>query len=180
MWLLQLRTYVQFLHMNDQQPYLVPIYDRVFQKLPLMDTQWYISFIMTLFYGCAVYDIYKHRHNWIMISDHYFILISIRMIMMSLLPLKASSDMIRASDVWDVYTGSLLHDLFFSGHVSLITLFYFQFEERWSGYVIMALGVSMAMLLCRMHYTIDILVAPFISFGVVHFRRHVLDWFQAH
>ncbi len=165
--------------MNDESPHLVPIHDRVFQHLPLMDTQMYISFIMVLFYGCAIYDIYIHRQDWMMISDHYFMLISIRMVMMSLLPLQASKDMIRASDVWDAYTGQLIHDLFFSGHVSLITLFYFQFSSHWYGYLLMAIGVSVAMLLCRMHYTIDLLVAPFISFGVVHLRRHVFCSLQA-
>lgn len=157
--------------MNDNSPHLVPIYDRIFQKLPLLNTQAYISFIMTLFYSCAIYDIYRHRHQWIIISDNFFILISIRMIMMSLLPLKASSDIIRASDVWDVYTGTLIHDLFFSGHVSLIAMFYFQFDEYWRGYLLMGIAISIAMLLCRMHYTIDIVVAPFVSFGVVHLRR---------
>jgi hypothetical protein len=131
---------------------------------------------MTFFYIVAIYDIYQHRHQWMIISDHYFLLISFRMIMMSLLPLQASKDMIRASDVWDVYTGSLIHDLFFSGHVSLISLFYFQFEEYWSGYLLIGLGVSFAMLLCRMHYTIDLLVAPFISFGVIHLRRFILSF----
>jgi hypothetical protein len=162
---------VQFLHLNETSSNLVAIYDRVFQKLPLMDAQLYITFVMVLFYGCAIYDIYKHKENWIVVSDHYFLLISIRMIMMSLLPLKASDQMIRASDVWDVYTGALVNDLFFSGHVSLIALFYFQFGEHWYGYLVMGVAVSMAMLLCRMHYTIDILVAPFISFGVVHLRK---------
>jgi hypothetical protein len=172
-WLLHLRTYVQFLHFNDESPYLVPIYDRVFQKLPLMDTQLYISVFMTIFYGFAIHDIYRHRHQWQVITDHYFMLISIRMIMMSLLPLQASKDMIRASDVWDAYTGTLVHDLFFSGHVSLIALFYFQFYEYWSGYLLLGIAVSFAMLLCRMHYTIDILVAPFISFAVVHLRSYL-------
>jgi hypothetical protein len=174
LWCIHLYAYMSFLSYHEHRSDLVRIPDIILQRLPLVDTHSLITWVMVLFYIRAGYDLYIYQENLLLYLHNFACLTSVRMVMMVLCPLKAPIELIRTPDIWDHCTGTLVNDLFFSGHVSSITLFYFQFPEPWFGYLLISFIVGILMLLCRMHYSIDILVAPFISYAVVAYNHRYL------
>ena len=62
--------------------------------------------------------------------------------------------------------GYIVKDLFFSGHVSAIMLFYFVNDNRKvkTFLLILAVLVSILLLVQHVHYTMDVLAAPFFAF----------------
>lgn len=61
--------------------------------------------------------------------------------------------------------GYIVKDLFFSGHVSAVVLFYFVVENRITKnfLLILAILVGSFLLIQHVHYTMDIIAAPFFS-----------------
>ncbi len=89
---------------------------------------------------------------------------------MSLLPLKAPETLIPLYDPFISQLSQdivLKHDLFFSGHFSVIVLLSFVVHDKRKKVVILALAAIMAVciLLQHVHYSIDMFVAPFFSFA---------------
>ncbi len=67
-----------------------------------------------------------------------------------------------------VYKSTFIsRDLFYSGHVAILYLFYLCSDKRPDKYYILVAVVSVAVLVLiqHVHYTIDVVSAPFFSFG---------------
>ncbi|KAB2909023.1 MAG: hypothetical protein LC102_02085 [Ignavibacteriales bacterium] len=101
----------------------------------------------------------------------YFFLLSARLVCMFFLPLKAPDTLIPLLDPFITLFSQdivLKHDLFFSGHFSVVVLFSLAVEDKIKKYFIVFLAVIMAVfiLLQHVHYTIDLLVAPFFSYAI--------------
>lgn len=100
----------------------------------------------------------------------YFFLLASRLISMSLLPLKAPETLIPLYDPFISQLSQdivLKHDLFFSGHFSVIVLLSFVVHDKKKKVIILSLATIMAacILLQHVHYSIDMFVAPFFSFA---------------
>jgi hypothetical protein len=67
-------------------------------------------------------------------------------------------------------------DLFFSGHISTLCVFLFIEKRNWLKMVILCSTVTVAVLLAwqRVHYTLDMIAAPVITWAVFWFFR----WFD--
>ncbi len=100
----------------------------------------------------------------------YFFLLASRLIGMSLLPLKAPDTLIPLFDPFIAQLSQdivLKHDLFFSGHFSVVVLLSFVVHDRTKKFIVLFLAGIMAVfiLMQHVHYTIDMFVAPFFSFA---------------
>jgi len=62
-------------------------------------------------------------------------------------------------------------DLFFSGHVSTLSIFFFIERRQWLKSLIFISTIAVAILLAwqRVHYTLDMIAAPIITWGVFRF-----------
>ena len=68
-------------------------------------------------------------------------------------------------------------DLFFSGHISTLCVFLFIEKRQWLRMLIFVSTLAVALLLAwqRVHYTLDMIAAPIITWGVFQFFK----WFDA-
>ncbi len=100
----------------------------------------------------------------------YALVLAFRTISIYLLPLEEPTGLIYLQDP---ITGFFLNsgvvvkkDLFFSGHISAICLFYYYTENKaWKTYLSIAIPVLAILILWQhVHYTIDIIAAPFFTY----------------
>jgi hypothetical protein len=104
----------------------------------------------------------------------YCLLVGIRILCLYLVPLDPEGQMIPLDDPFVgrlFYNGSMItKDLFFSGHVSTMFLFFLAIPYRTLKYlfIVATLLVSVFILFQHVHYTIDVIVAPVVSW--VSFR----------
>ncbi|MCK5573310.1 MAG: hypothetical protein KAJ12_11150 [Bacteroidetes bacterium] len=100
----------------------------------------------------------------------YIVMVVIRMIAMSLVPLDPPPTMIPLADPTVEYfgTGTLLtKDLFFSGHTSTLFLLFLVTHVRWQKVVFITCVavVAACVLIQHVHYSIDVYAAPFFAYG---------------
>jgi membrane-associated phospholipid phosphatase len=99
----------------------------------------------------------------------YAILIIIRMVVMFVTPFNPPADSIILNDPFVQLFGSgeiLTKDLFFSGHTATLFLLYLIADKKYLKfiYLIFTIIVGLAVLLQHVHYTIDVIAAPFFSY----------------
>lgn len=95
---------------------------------------------------------------------------SLRMIAMYTLPLNPPETMIMLNDPFVQFFGSgdiLTKDLFFSGHTSTMFLLYLITESKKLKMVFLlgTILVAICVLLQHVHYTVDVIAAPFFAYG---------------
>ena len=92
----------------------------------------------------------------------------LRILTLSLLPLKESGDIIYLQDPFLnnlIYPGEIDSDLFFSGHTGLILIFFF-LSKKWI-FAILAGTIGLLLMIQRVHYSIDIIAALPFSYLIV-------------
>lgn len=103
----------------------------------------------------------------------YLIITITRMITMYLFTLEHPEGIIVLQDPFIdrvAYGGNVFtKDLFFSGHVATLTLLGLVEERPWAKKIVFAgtLVVGVLILIQRVHYTIDVLAAPVITYGII-------------
>jgi hypothetical protein len=100
----------------------------------------------------------------------YFLLVVFRMASMYLLPLDPPADMIVLADpIAQIFTESepLTRDLFFSGHTSTTFMMFLLVKNRYRKILLGIITASTAgfVLFQHVHYTIDVIAAPFFAYG---------------
>jgi hypothetical protein len=93
------------------------------------------------------------------------------MAMMYVVPLDPPVGTIDLQDplVFVVGTGTkITKDLFFSGHTSTLFMIFLVMEKKWmkNVYLVNTILVGVFVILQKVHYSVDVMVAPFISYGV--------------
>lgn len=138
----------------------------------------YFSVFFTLFLN------YKKPARLMFIIQTYILVVLIRMAVMYVVPLNPPSGMISLDDPFVQFfgTGQLLtKDLFFSGHTALMFLFFLVAENRKirSIFLVFTIIVAVSVLLQHVHYTVDVLAAPFFTyacFSFVKILRKKIGW----
>lgn len=131
----------------------------------------YISLVITL------HGIYRKPEMVLLGLKCYLILTVLRMVTMYAFTLEPPVGIIPLHDpVVDViaYGGNVFNkDLFFSGHVATLVLFVLIEERPLLKKVLIVNTVLVAglILLQRVHYTVDVLAAPLISYGIMKLTR---------
>lgn len=116
----------------------------------------------------------------------YGLLTLFRILMMWLVPLEPPARILLLRDPFVemlVGTDSILtKDLFFSGHTSLPFLMFLVARDRRyrRAFLLLTIATGSCVILQHVHYTIDVVVAPFAAYGcyrlVVHIREATKAW----
>lgn len=108
----------------------------------------------------------------------YAITVVFRIIVMFLLPLEPPSGMISLNDPFVQLFGSgevLTKDLFFSGHTSTLFILFLCSKSR-SLKILFLFGtifVALSVVLQHVHYTVDVVAAPFFAYTSFHIAKYV-------
>ena len=148
----------------------VVLADPILELFKPIDLTWltfgliYISLIVSIFSFAAKPDIL------LLALQSYSLLVIFRMMVMYSAPLDAPERMILLNDPLVQFLGSgevLTKDLFFSGHTAtLFLLFLVSDKKRLKIIFLMStVLVGIAVLLQHVHYTIDVLAAPFFAYS---------------
>jgi len=134
--------------------------DPVFQFLPVADCS---VFIFSITYGSLVLFLATNFRGSNLVSKFmvsYGILLLLRMITLSVLPLKEPDALIFLQDPFLnnlIYPGNIDADLFFSGHTGMVFILYFLTKKWW--YVLLGILLGILLMIQRVHYSIDIIAA---------------------
>lgn len=156
----------QFIETREGIQYIDPI----LSKITAYDLSWPI---FSLIYGAilsALIILLYNPKRLILIFAAYTFMVIIRGIMMFLLPLNPPEGMILLQDpfVSLFVTGKILtRDLFFSGHTATMFLLFLVIPKKFKKiFLLVTMLVAVGVLFQKVHYTIDVLVAPFVSYMV--------------
>lgn len=146
----------------------LPAYD---VSVPIFAIIWGMGILMMVraFYKPAICSTYI----WTLI----FVCIA-RFITLTLVKLDPPAGLIPLVDPLTGYFyghASITKDLFFSGHTSTMVLIFLNLEKRTDKIIafIAALAVMFLLLIQHIHYTMDVLVAPFIVYFFYKFARYL-------
>ncbi|OFX41829.1 MAG: hypothetical protein A2X08_00280 [Bacteroidetes bacterium GWA2_32_17] len=127
----------------------------------------YTIFLLT--YLIVIFGVFSiiSKPKVVLITLHsYIIILILRMVTMYLFPLEPPKGIIPLHDIIlesSFYSGRLnLKDLFFSGHIATVFLFYLVIDNKTIKifFLILTFIVAICLLLQHIHYTIDIVFAP--------------------
>ncbi|MGB5850005.1 MAG: phosphatase PAP2-related protein [Ignavibacteriaceae bacterium] len=124
----------------------------------------YISLIVAIFIFAAKPEIL------LLALQSYSLLVIFRMMVMYSAPLDAPEKLILLNDPFVQFFGSgevLTKDLFFSGHTATLFLLFLLSDKKQLKiiFLISTVLVGIAVLLQHVHYTIDVLAAPFFAYA---------------
>lgn len=138
--------------------------------------------IFTMIYGgilFALASLASSPYRLMVLFEAYALMVLTRIVMMSILPLSPPIGMIFLQDPFVEFFGNgktLVNDLFFSGHTATLFLLFLAVPKKlkWAFFIVTIL-VAVSVLLQKAHYTVDVLVAPYVSF-VCHYL--ILKFFR--
>lgn len=170
--LLSLNSYLQF---NERRSG-VALPDPVLARLPALDLSWPT---FALIYGTlivAIASLARQPRPLLIALQAYSLLAIVRIGMMYTIPLEPPAGMIMLVDpLVRIFGGgqNWAKDLFFSGHTSTTFLCALSVRTPLLKLFCFSASASVAalVLLQHVHYTIDVLVAPFIAYGVLSLAR---------
>ena len=159
-----------YFHYIQQRPADV-VADPLLGLLPRHDVAWPIFALM---YGgvlAAAAWLTRYPHLFLRGLWGYLLLLLMRMAAIWLVPLAPPLDILAMPDPFLVLvfhtapSEAITKDLFFSGHTSTVALLALAVRGRWWRRVLalMALGIAVLVLVQRVHYSYDVLAAPFFA-----------------
>jgi hypothetical protein len=175
--LLSLNRFLQF----NEQRRGVTLLDPVLSHLPATDLS---VPLFVLIYGTllvALGSLARQPRALLIALQAYALLVTLRIGMMSCMPLEAPPGMIVLVDPFVRAFGegpNWVKDLFFSGHTS--TTFLCALSVRSRSLRLLCLGacasVAAFVLVQHAHYTVDVLVAPFVAFASQRLADQLSAW----
>jgi hypothetical protein len=132
-----------------------------------------VSVVTFLFlYGAIGFFIiyhFKKTEKLTILAISYALVLILRMVTLYFLPFYADADATKLNDPFlntFIYPGNYVaRDLFFSGHAAILLLMLFIAENRKLKlfYLLMTVFISILLVIQKVHFSIDILGAPFFS-----------------
>lgn len=159
-----------FLNFVESRPGIV-IPDPLLKQFHPIDLTWPI---FTVIYACVFLAFYGLRNRPIQIVvglQAYGLMICFRLMSMYLLPLDPPREMILLEDpvVKQLVSGhhTPVRDLFFSGHTSTLFLLFLAAEHKGLKifFSLATAFIALAVVLQHVHYSVDVLAAPFFAYG---------------
>lgn len=131
---------------------------------------WLIFSMIYLSIILAIFDLFKEPERLMLLIQAYILMIAVRIAAMYVVPLDPPQNMIALNDPFVQFfgTGKLLtKDLFFSGHTATLFLIYLTAKHKIlkTMFLVFTIAVGISVLLQHVHYTADVLVAPFAAYG---------------
>lgn len=158
----------------------VVLADPVLHLFPPVDLTW-VTFL--IIYSCVltcVFTLIRSPQHLLLALQAYGAMVVFRMVAMAITPLDPPPDMLALKDPFVEFFGTgrtLTRDLFFSGHTATIFVLSlvspYRFAKRM--YALSTALVAICVLLQHVHYTVDVLAAPFFAYGSVQ----LVHWVRA-
>ncbi|MBI4668919.1 MAG: hypothetical protein HY747_07010 [Elusimicrobia bacterium] len=159
-----------------------PSPDLLLNILPTVDMTFFFTWgFGTWFIWVIAATVWKERRRAAYIIWLYAILTAVRSLFIILTPMRIPEGALSMHNhVLYEYVGQYLtlqNDLFFSSHTAYPFLAYLIFRDRWVRYTFLGLSLLLAMtvLLSKLHYSIDVFAAYFITHSIYEAE---LRWFH--
>lgn len=153
----------------------VVLEDPILQALPPIDLSWPIFGIIYGGLVAALVILLRRPEDLLLTLRAYGLLVLVRIAAMWVTPLDPPEGMILLVDpIAGVGPGgALTRDLFFSGHTATMVLLALGMRHRIERvlFFLAALLLAAFLLLQHVHYTVDILAAPFFAWGCFRMAR---------
>ncbi len=167
---LALAAFARFITWVEQRPGAV-LADPLLALLPPTDVTWLTFAFIYCALVAAIIHLIRHPDRLLVALQSYILLVFARTVAMYLLPLDPPAGMIPLVDPLVELFGSggvtLSRDLFFSGHTS--TLFLLALTAVSTRlrilFLVCTACVGVCVLVQHVHYSIDVLAAPFFAWG---------------
>jgi len=166
-------SYAHFLDWVELRPGVV-LHDPLLASFQARKVTW---IVFSLIYGGLVLGLgtLSARPAALLVAlQSYALVAAARMAMMYVVPLDPPLGMIRLKDPFvEIFGPSvvLTKDLFFSGHVATLFLLFLTARHRVlrGAFLLATVAVGAGLIWQHVHYTIDVLTAPFITFACYRF-----------
>ena len=154
------------------------IQDEVLNSLPRKDVSNYIFLLLYPFTALVIWRMVEKTTFCITALWSYIFLCIGRTISIYFVPLDPPTGLVHLQDPFSVFfygTEMITKDLFFSGHTATLFLIALCLERKWEKRLAFVATAILAVLLLvqRVHYTADIIAAPFFSYLFWHLGRMV-------
>jgi membrane-associated phospholipid phosphatase len=138
-----------------------------------LNLTWLIFGLIYLSLITALFELAKYPGRLMFILQAYSLLVVIRMAAMYIIPLNPPPDMIPLNDPFVEYFGTgrlLTKDLFFSGHTATLFLLFLTVQSKKLKILFLTctIALGLSVLLQHVHYSIDVLAAPFFTYTCFH------------
>lgn len=160
--------------------------DLLLRHLPVVDLRFLFVWGFAVFVAwAAAMTLWREPKRLAHVAWSYALLIALRSLFINLTPMSQPLGALNPEgDALFDRVGRYMtfrHDLFFSSHTALPFLGFLLFRERWVRLSFLALSFLMAatVLLTRVHYSIDVAAAYFITYALHCFERRHLRRFWA-
>lgn len=158
--------------------------DWLLARIPAYDVSYLLLFFIWSTVLLSIYRAVAEPQMFITFLFAYIIFIASRILSMYLVPFDPPTHLIAIRDpLSNMLYGDkfITRDLFYSGHTGTLFLFYLCLTRKKDQYYALLATVVVAMLLLvqHVHYTIDIVAAPFCTYGCYWLGRKILR-FNAH
>jgi hypothetical protein len=155
-------------HVEHRAGVVLP--DPVLALFPPIDLTWITFSVIYAGLIVAILLLLRAPERFLLALQSYLLVACVRMAAMALLPLDPPPGMIALKDPFVEFFGNgatLTRDLFFSGHTSTLLLVALTVPGRTARTALFACTavVGTCVLLQHVHYTIDVLAAPFFAYG---------------
>ncbi len=144
--------------------------DPILALLPPTDMTWPLTFLIYSNLMLLLWGNRNHPKELLMAVQTYSLMIFARTVTLYTFPLEAPEGIIPLADPLVQWKSeySIVHtkDLFFSGHTATVFMCFLTTVSRWMRvwFLIATVLVGFFVLLQHVHYTIDVLAAPFVSY----------------
>jgi membrane-associated phospholipid phosphatase len=163
-----LATLANFLNWVETRPGVIYA-DLILALFPPVDLTWLTFGLIYAGLISGIVFLTRHPRAMLIAFQSYVLMVAVRIAAMYVLPLAAPPTAIPLQDPTVEYLGTgkmLTQDLFFSGHTSTLFLLFLTAQGRGLRvvFLICTMAVGISVLLQHVHWTVDVLVAPFIAY----------------
>jgi membrane-associated phospholipid phosphatase len=173
----------RFLDWNEDRPGII-FNDPLFQFYRGMNLSIVITSCIYSAIGFYIFYYRLHPENLSRAVLAYAIIIVLRMITIYFVPLYCDSDAVKLEDPFLnnlVYPNNYVErDLFFSGHAAMMFVLFWGFSNVMIKriYLIIAFLVSIMLVLQKVHFSIDVIAAPFFSWIALRLTDKLLEIYR--
>lgn len=179
-------SFVGYVATREDQA-MISFIDPILRHLPALQMDWFIFGL--LYFGLihVISWLFVHQPRWLTHAFlSYSLLMVFRVLGVWLLPLDPPPGSLVLNDPFvqlfhAEHPEPLTKDLFFSGHVSTgVFLYLFSPSEKWRRvYIFYPVVIGLLVMLQQVHYTIDVVAAPFFAYGSYKLAGRVQEYVLA-
>jgi len=170
-----LSLFAKFLAYNEYRPGF-SFNDPFLSSFKAVDVTWLTFGLIYLGLIIALGFLAFHPARMLVALQSYTLIAALRLITIYFLPLNAPIHIIPLQDPFVEFFGggsTLLRDLFFSGHTSTMFLFFLTAKSKKlkTIFLICTILIAFSVLIQHVHYTIDVIAAPFFAYTSYRISR---------